>query len=185
MRAPRPRPGRGHHRGQFRLPPRPHLPLDPIPLRPGQQCSKHVDLQGRLVPEIPLRPRPTIPVHNQELVTAETAQDRGGVPGGDTQEASGGVNGEGRVLAQEGVELAGEVSEAAAGEEVVALVGELFLEQGDEMGTGRTELSCRTSQRQGISVNPPPPGSDTRPATPGSWCRWTCSAPSRDSALLG
>ena len=81
-------------------------------------------------------------------MTTEATEDRGRVPGSDTQEVSCGVNGEGRVLAQQGVKLAGEVSETPAGEKVVALVGELFLEQGDEMGAGVKELSCRTSGRR-------------------------------------
>ena len=130
------------------MPPRPHLPLDPIPLRSSQQGTQHAQLQGCLVPKILLRPGPPITVNNEELVTTEATQDRGSVPDRNAQETSCGVNGEGRVLTQQGVELAGEVSQAAAGEEVVALVGKLFFEQGDEVGAGVEELCCRTNWRR-------------------------------------
>ncbi len=44
------------------------------------------------------------------------------------------------MLAERGVEPAGEVSEAGAGEQVVSLVNEFVLEESDELGAMREEF---------------------------------------------
>jgi hypothetical protein len=73
-------------------------------------------------------------------VSAEPAEDRRGVAGADSEDPGRAVDGEGGVLAEGGVEPAGEVSEARAGEQVVSLIGEFVLEESDELGAMREEF---------------------------------------------
>ncbi len=99
-----------------------------------------VDGAGRGVPEISHGSRPSLPVGLDEAVLAEPAEDRRGVAGAYPEDPGGTVDGEGGVLAEGRVEPAGEVSEALAGEQVVALVGEFVLEESDELGAMREEF---------------------------------------------
>ncbi len=95
---------------------------------------------GGGVAEVAGRSGPSISVCLDEAVLAEPAEDRRGVAGAHAEDARGGVDGEGRVLAERGVEPAGEVSEAGAGEQVVSLVNEFVLEESDELGAMREEF---------------------------------------------
>ena len=61
-----------------------------------------------------------------------TAEDRGGVTDADFEQTSGRIDREGRVLGEEGVDLASEVTEAGTAQEVVAAVSELKFQRGHQ-----------------------------------------------------
>jgi hypothetical protein len=73
-------------------------------------------------------------VSDDESVSAESTQDRGGVPGGNPQEPGSRVDRKGRVLAQECVDPSSEVSQSLASEEIVELVGQLVLDHAYQLG---------------------------------------------------
>ena len=107
-----------------------------IPIRSIKQEPGDADDASGQVTQIPFRPRPPLRVFDNQSVATETAEDRGGVTGADPEQASGRVDGQGRVLGEERVDLAGEVSEPGAGEEVVAL---------PEVASGVSERAVVTS----------------------------------------
>jgi hypothetical protein len=67
-------------------------------------------------------------VLDDEALAAKPGEIRGGGSGRHSQHSRNAVDGHGGFAAQQGVDLPGEVSEAWAGEEIVAGVGEFVLE---------------------------------------------------------
>lgn len=93
------------HGGHFGLPPVPHLPFGSIPIRSIKQQPGDSDEASNPVTEIPFRFRPPLHVLDDQSVGPEATEDRGGVAGADTEQTRARIDGQGRVLGQEGVDL--------------------------------------------------------------------------------
>lgn len=131
---------RRRHVVDLRLPPCPDVALDSVSFCSIEKGAGYSERSSCMVSQIPFRSGPPVGMFDDELVVPESAQDRGGVPGGDAEDSCCGVHRQAAELAKCRVDLAGEMAEAAAGEEVVALVGQLFLECRDQIGAFSEEF---------------------------------------------
>jgi predicted nuclease with TOPRIM domain len=109
-------------------------------VRAIREGAQDVEGAGSSIAEIACGSGPSVGVGLNESVAAKPAEDRGGVAGADSEDPGCAVDREGRMLAERRVELAGEVSEAGAGEQVVPLVSELVLQESDELGAMREQF---------------------------------------------
>ena len=125
-------PGTGVHGGDLVLPPFPHLPFGVIPACSIQEETSNPNNSRGPVTEVLFRPSPPVSMLNNQSVRAETAKDCSGLPGAYSEQTSGRIDREGGVLGQEGIDLAGKVTEAGTGEEVVTAVGEFAFQRGHQ-----------------------------------------------------
>jgi len=129
------------HGGEFGVPPRPDFALGLIAMGSVVEVPEDVEGSCRRITEISFGSRPPVVMDLDEAVPSKAAEDRRGVACTDSEESRGGIDRERRVLAEGGVDPAGEVSESLAREQIMPLVGEFVLEDIDEFGAMGEELS--------------------------------------------
>ena len=122
MGTPWARPRGGIHGGELGLPPCPYFAFGSISFGSIEKGSGDAEHARCLVSEISLGSGPSVSMLDDKTVTAEPAEDPRGVAGTGAEESRSGLYGECGVLAEDGVELPGEVTKAGAGEEVVSAV---------------------------------------------------------------
>jgi hypothetical protein len=122
------------------LPPCPYFAFGSISFGSIEKGSVDTEHASCLVAEISLGSGPSFSMLDDEAMTAQSAEDPRGVPGTGPEDPRSSFYSESRVLAQDGVELSREVTEAGAGEQVVSTVCQFVLELGYLDGTGVEEV---------------------------------------------